>query len=112
MSGEQITEKDCFTHKLNLSTKEKIKFLLCSIILVPPKFCLALLVAFLIWLSSRLGLLFRDPATWDDEPQRGWRAFFQNCMWTISGYIIFYALGFRLVRIMHSALPELIAYKK
>jgi len=96
MSGEQITEKDCFTHKLNLSTKEKIKFLLCSIILVPPKVCLALLVAFLIWLSSRLGLLFRDPATWDDQPQRGWRAFFQNCMWTISGYIIFYALGFRV----------------
>ena len=90
-----VTEQDCFTHNLNLSTIEKVKLLLCSIVLVPPKLCLALLVAFLIWFSSRLGLLFRNTETWSQQPLQGWRAFFQHCMWSISGYIIFYALGFR-----------------
>lgn len=96
MSVKQLTEQDCFTHQLNLSTIEKLKLFVCSIFLVPPKVCLALLVAFLIWLSSRVGLLFRDPETWGQKPLEGWRAFFQDCMWTISGYIIFYALGFRV----------------
>jgi len=91
-----VTEQDCFTHNLNLSTIEKVKLLLCSIVLVPPKLCLALLVAFLIWFSSRLGLLFRNTETWSQQPLQGWRAFFQHCMWSISGYIIFYALGFRV----------------
>eukprot|EP00090_Calanus_glacialis_P039376 TRINITY_DN68555_c0_g1_i1.p1 TRINITY_DN68555_c0_g1~~TRINITY_DN68555_c0_g1_i1.p1 ORF type:complete len:304 (-),score=73.66 TRINITY_DN68555_c0_g1_i1:145-1056(-) len=105
MSGEQLTQQDCFSHKLDLSISDKIKFLLCSVILVPVRLCLALLVAFLIWFSSRLGLLFKDPATWDDTPLQGWRAFFQNCMWTSSGYIIFYALGFR-VKIVGQQAPR------
>jgi len=96
MSGEQLTEQDCFTHQLNLSTIEKLKLFVCSIVLVPPKVCLALLVAFLIWVSSKVGLLARDTESWGLKPLEGWRAFFQHCMWTISGYIIFYALGFRV----------------
>lgn len=98
MSGEQrkLTQQDTFSHQLDLTLADKLKFLVCSVVLVPVRLCLALLVAFLIWLSSRLGLLGRDTETWDDKPQQGWRAFFQNCMWTSSGYIIFYALGFRV----------------
>jgi len=91
------TQPDTFCHKLELSVFDKFKFLVCGLLLVPLRLSLALLVAFLIWLSSRLGLVFRDPATWDDRPrQEGWRGVFQHCMWTTSGYIIFWALGFRV----------------
>jgi len=96
MPAEEITQADCFGHKLILSTSDKLTFFLCSVFLVPFRLFLAFLVGFLIWLSSRLGLMFRNPDTWDDKPAHGWRAFFQNCMWTTAGYVIFYALGFRV----------------
>eukprot|EP00092_Neocalanus_flemingeri_P084107 GFUD01105620.1.p1 GENE.GFUD01105620.1~~GFUD01105620.1.p1 ORF type:complete len:306 (-),score=92.16 GFUD01105620.1:70-987(-) len=98
MSSPQpvLTPADLFCHQLSLSTSDKLRFLLCSVFLVPVRLCLALLVAFLIWLSSRLGLLYRDTDTWDNRPQQGWRKVCQNCMWTTSGYIIFWALGFRV----------------
>ena len=95
IASQPTTLPDTFCHKLSLSVSDKLLFLLCSVFLVPLRLSLALLVAFLIWLSSTLGLLFRDPDTWDDSPQQGWRKVFQNCMWTTSGYVIFWALGFR-----------------
>jgi len=96
IASQPTTLPDTFCHKLSLSVSDKLLFLLCSVFLVPLRLSLALLVAFLIWLSSTLGLLFRDPDTWDDSPQQGWRKVFQNCMWTTSGYVIFWALGFRV----------------
>lgn len=97
--SEKLPEKlpDTFCHKLDLSWSDKIKFLLCSLVLVPLRLSLVLVVAFLIWLSSRLGLAWRDPDTWDDKPlTQGWRKVCQNCMWATSGYIVFWALGFRV----------------
>ena len=32
----------------------------------------------------------------DQRPHVGWRALFQHCMWTVSGYVAFWLLGFRV----------------
>jgi len=89
---------DTFCHKLDLAWPDKVKFIVCSLVLVPIRLTLVLVVAFLIWLSSRLGLAGSDPGTWDTKPlpQQGWRKVCQNCMWATSGYLVFWALGFRV----------------
>jgi len=94
--GGEISAADVFTHRLELSLKDKIVFLLFAPVLVPFRIVLALLLAILIWTSSRLGLLFSDPELRDLRPHVGWRKYFQNCMWTVSGYIAFWLLGFRV----------------
>ena len=32
----------------------------------------------------------------DQRPHVGWRWWFQHCMWTFSGYVAFWLLGFRV----------------
>lgn len=32
----------------------------------------------------------------DLRPHVGWRAMFQHCMWTVSGFLAFWLLGFRV----------------
>ena len=98
-SEEEISPSHVFSHRLQLSVRDKIVFLLLSPLLVPARILLSLLLALLIWSSSRLGLLFSDPRLRDLSPHVGWRRMFQNSMWTISGYIAFWLLGFR-VRIL------------
>lgn len=50
-----------FSHRLELSVRDKILFTLCAPLLVPFRILSALLLAFLIWSSSRLGLIFSNP---------------------------------------------------
>ena len=52
---------DVFSHSLELTVRDKILFTLCAPLLVPFRILMALLLAFLIWSSSRLGLLFSNP---------------------------------------------------
>ena len=60
-SEEEISPQDVFSHRLNLSGRDKIIFLLSAPLLVPVRILLSLLLALLIWTSSRLGLLFSEP---------------------------------------------------
>ena len=50
-----------FSHRLELSVRDKILFTLSAPLLVPFRIISALLLAFLIWASSRLGLLCSHP---------------------------------------------------
>ena len=52
---------DVFSHSLDLSLRDKIVFTVCAPLLVPFRILSAILLAFLIWSSSRLGLLFTNP---------------------------------------------------
>lgn len=52
---------DVFSHSLDLSLRDKILFTVCAPFLVPFRILSAVLLAFLIWSSSRLGLLFTNP---------------------------------------------------
>ena len=51
---------DVFSHSLQLSLRDKIVFTVCAPLLVPFRITIAVLLAFLIWSSSRLGLLFTN----------------------------------------------------
>jgi len=93
---ESLQASDVFSHRLELSVRDKILFTLCAPLLIPFRILSALLLAFLIWSSSRLGLIFSNPEERDLRPHVGWRAMFQHCMWTVSGFLAFWLLGFRV----------------
>ena len=93
-------------------------------ILVPFRIVMMLIIAIMIYFSSKIGLLFSDPEvgclqlhvekyfvvipkyyavnkpefsqTRDLQPHTGWRKVFQNAMWTSAGYVAFLLLGFRV----------------
>ena len=50
-----------FSHRLELSVRDRILFTICAPVLVPLRIVFALLLALLIWSSSRLGLMFSNP---------------------------------------------------
>ena len=58
---DEISAVDVFSHRLELSVRDKVIFLLCAPVLLPLRLLLALLLVLLIWSSSRLGLLFLQP---------------------------------------------------
>lgn len=58
---DEISAADVFSHRLELSVRDKVIFLLCAPVLLPLRLLLALLLVLLIWSSSRLGLLFSQP---------------------------------------------------
>ena len=58
---DEISAVDVFSHRLELSVRDKVIFLLCAPVLLPLRLLLALLLVLLIWSSSRLGLLFSQP---------------------------------------------------
>lgn len=61
MGKDPQTASDLFTHNLSLSWKEKILYLIMSPILVPFRIVMMLLIASMIYFSSKIGLLFSDP---------------------------------------------------
>ena len=52
---------DVFSHSLELGVRDKILLTVCAPLLVPFRIFVSLLLAFFIWSSSRLGLLFSNP---------------------------------------------------
>jgi len=90
------TPEELFTHNFKFSLVDKIKFVLFAPLLVPFRLLACLVIAFLIYTPSKIGLLFSDPETRDLKPHTGWRKFFQQMMYMNASYIAMYLLGLQV----------------
>ena len=61
-STSPATARDLFSHSLDLSLTDKLFYLLLAPILVPVRIFLALVIAVLIYSTSKIGLIGSDPA--------------------------------------------------
>ena len=61
-SKSPATARELFSHRLDLSLSDKLFYLLLAPILVPIRIFLALVIALLIYSTSKIGLIGSDPA--------------------------------------------------
>jgi len=93
---EVDSPEDLFTHNFKFSLFDKIKFVIFAPILVPFRLLVCLIIAFLIYTPSKIGLLFSNPETRDLKPHTGWRKLFQQMMYLNASYISLFLLGFQV----------------
>jgi len=104
--SKQMKEREAFTHYLPPpSWGEWVLMLFCGIILAPIRLCLLLMIGIFVWTNACIGMIGADRATYNQQPQQGWRTWFQAGVWNSTGYFAFWCLGFR-VRIKGTQAPR------
>ena len=62
ISPAPASARELFSHHLNLSLSDKLFYLLLAPVLVPLRIFLAIVIALLIYSTSKIGLIGSDPA--------------------------------------------------
>ena len=62
VSPAPASARELFSHHLNLSHSDKLFYLFLAPVLVPLRIFLALVIALLIYSTSKIGLIGSDPA--------------------------------------------------